>query len=188
MNKTSIGLLVVALTLISSVLYYFLREVPDPPLTPAVSTEKAVTNGDIQFLGSGLSQTKDGKMQWQVNADQIQVGADKKMINLTNIRAEMYDNGEQGNIQLTANQGQMDTTNKVMDLRGNITAVSDKGTEFVSSLAKWMANERRFIAEGNVQFRQKDITIMGEKLEADQNFTLIRVSGNAQAELRRVRQ
>jgi lipopolysaccharide assembly outer membrane protein LptD (OstA) len=82
----------------------------------------------------------------------------------------------------------MDTTTKVMDLRGNITAISDKGTEFVSSLAKWMASERRFIAEGNVQFRQKDITIMGEKLEADQNFTLIRVSGNAQAELRRVRQ
>jgi LPS export ABC transporter protein LptC len=188
MNKTSIGLLAAALILIGSGLYYFLREVPDPPLTPSASTEKAVTNGDIQFLESGLSQMKDGKIQWQVNANQIQVDADKKMINLTNIRAEMYDNGAQGNIQLTANQGQMDTTTKVMDLRGNITAISDKGAEFVSNLAKWMANERRFIAEGNVQFRQKDITIMGEKLEADQNFTHIRVSGNAQAELRRASQ
>lgn len=182
-HKTTIGIIAAAILLVGSGLYYFFQSVPEPPPEPVV--EKQKTDSEIQYLGTALSETKDGKLQWELKADQMQVGPDQKTVSLSGLHAQTYDAAGQAKIQLTANQGDMDTQAKVVTIQGNIKAISDKGAELAGNMLKWFMNERRFIGEGNIQYRQKDVTIMGDNLEADQDLNTIRVTGNARAELRR---
>jgi LPS export ABC transporter protein LptC len=188
MNKTSLSLLIATAILIASGAYYFFRDVPVPPpaVTPTVQ-ETQSSDSAIQFLGSALSQSKDGKVLWELNAEQIAADAERKFVNLTNIQAHIYQNGDQGKIQLTAPQGQVDTTSSIITMQGGMKAVSDKGAEFAGNLVKWFTKEQKFIGEGNILYRQKDITVTGDKIESDQDFKIIRVHGNARAELRRER-
>lgn len=183
-NRTTAGLIVAALFLIVAGLYYFLRDTPEPPVVSEVD-KPAATGDELQYLGTGISETKDGKIQWELNADQIQAGADKKNVTLIGLRAKIYETGGQGDIQLTADQGHMDAIDKVLTLHGDIKAISSKGAEFAGNVMKWFMQERRFTSEGNIHFQQNDITIMGDNLEADQNLNTIRVTGNARAEMRR---
>jgi|GEM_PF-6753876 len=183
MNKTFIGILVAALILVIGGLYYFFREVSVP--SPSSTVTEKVEEGKIQLLGTQLSEAKDGKIQWEINADQITTKTDRKIIDFANIRAHIFGASEQGNVTFTATEGQLDTVNKIMTLQGNIKAVSDQGAEFLGNMAKWFTTEHRFTAEGDVQYHRPDVTIMGDKLEIEQNFTKVRVSGNARAELRR---
>ncbi|MEM5769344.1 MAG: LPS export ABC transporter periplasmic protein LptC [Bacillota bacterium] len=182
-NKNTVVLIAVAVLLTGSGLYYFLRDVPEPPPTVA---EQGAEEGELQFLGTGLSETKDGKIQWEVQADQIQAGLDKKIVTMQGIRAKIYEHtGGQGIIQITANQGRMENTEKVLTLEGNITALSEKGTEFAGNVIKWFMNEQRFTGEGGIRYRQTDVTITGDRMEVEQNLNTVRVTGNARAELRR---
>lgn len=183
-NKTSISIIVAAIMLVGSGLYYFFGEAPEPP-PPVDTTQKISSVNEIQFLGTGLSETKDGKLQWELNADQIQVGTDKKTAAMIGLRAQIYENAGQGKVQITAKQGQMDVEHKILTLQGDIKAISEKGAEFTGNMIKWLMKEGRFTGEGNIQYHQNDMTIMGDTLEADQNLNTIRVTGNARAELRR---
>lgn len=182
-NRSTAGIIAAAILLVGSGLYYFFRAAPEPP--PVSVVENKSTGDEIQYLGTGLSETKDGKLQWELNADQIQAGIDKKTMTLFGLRAQIYESAGQGNIQLTANQGCMEMTDKILTLQGNIKAVSEKGAELAGNMIKWFIKERRFTGEGNIQYHQKDVTVMGDKLEADLNLNIIRVTGNARAELRR---
>lgn len=183
-NKSTAFVVAVTALLIGSGVYYFLRDVPEPPPTADVQSENG--NNEIQFLGTGLSETKDGKMQWEVQADKMQAGLDKKLVTMMGIRAKVYEQtGGQGTVQLSADQGRMDTTEKVLTMEGNIKALSEKGTEFAASMIKWFIKEQRFIGEGGIRYQQQDVTITGEKLEIDQQLNSVRVTGNARAELRR---
>lgn len=184
MNKTFIGVVVALLLIITGGLYYFFSDTPAPSSNATVE-EKKPQEGKVQFLGTNLTETKEGKTQWEINADQILAKADNKLIEFIKMQAQIYGTGEQGNIKLTANQGQMDQVSKMITLHGDIKAVSDKGAEFTADMVKWFTNEQRFAAEGNVQYRRQDVTIIGDKLESEQNFTKVRVTGNARAELRR---
>jgi LPS export ABC transporter protein LptC len=182
-NRTTAGIITAAILLVGSGLYYFFRPAPEPPPVPVVENTSA--GDEIQYLGTGLSETKDGKLRWELNADQIQAGTDKKIVTLLGLRAKIYESAGQGNIQLTANEGRMEVENKVVTLQGNIKAVSEKGAELAGNMIKWFIKERRFTGEGNIQYFQKDVTVMGDNLEADLNLNVIRVTGNARAELRR---
>ena len=183
MNKNTVLLLAAAVLLTGAGLYYFLRDVPEPP--PAVA-EQGTEEREIQFLGTGLSDTKDGKIQWEVQADQIQAGLDRKLVTLRGIRAKIYEHtGGQGILEITANQGRLETAEKVLTLEGNIKALSEKGTEFAGNVIKWFMNEQRFTGEGGIRYRQADVTITGDRLEVEQNLNTVRVTGNARAELRR---
>ncbi len=182
-NKNTVVLIAVAVLLVGSGLYYFLRDVPEPPPTVA---EQGTEERELQFLGTGLSETKDGKIQWEVQADQMQAGLDKKIVTMLGIRAKVYEHtGGQGIIQITASQGRMETTEKVLTLEGNIKALSEKGTEFAGNMIKWFMNEQRFTGEGGIRYQQADVTITGDRMEVEQNLNTVRVTGNARAELRR---
>jgi LPS export ABC transporter protein LptC len=181
LNKNTAVIIAATVLLVGSGLYYFLRAVPEPPPEPVAEQ----TAGGVEYLGTAFSETKDGKLQWELNADQVQAGEDKKTATLIGLRAKIYKDGGQGNIQLTANEGRMEMTEKIVTLQGNIKATSEKGAELAGNMIKWFMKEHRFTGEGNIQYRQKDTTITGDKLEADLDANIIRVSGNARAELRR---
>lgn len=180
-NKNTAAVIAAALLLVGGGIYYFFRSVPEPP--PAVVAEKP--EDTIQYLGSALSETKDGKLIWELTADQIQAGVDKKNVMLQGLHAKIYKSDGQGNIQVTASQGQMDMTDRVVTLQGDIKAVSEKGAELVGNMIKWFMKEQRFVGEGGIHYQQKDVTISGDKLEVDQNLNVIRITGNARAEMRR---
>jgi LPS export ABC transporter protein LptC len=183
MNKTFVGIIIVAVLLITSGLYYFFKD--DPIIIPSpTASENPDKVGTVQFLGTSLNEVKNGQVQWEVKADQISA-VDKKLINLSNVKAQIFGSGDQGKIQIIAKEGQYDTVSKIITLQGSIKAVSDKGNELLSNMTQWFTGEHRFVAEGDVRYRGQDVVISGDKMETEQNLTHIRVTGNARAELRR---
>lgn len=157
-------------------LYYFFREEPAAPIAPrTVSQPKQ----EVSFEKSALSEEKDGKRLWTINAESINVDNTSKKVYLTNVKGIFYrENG--GTVELIARTGVADTASKEIFLEGDVTAVSSTdGATFTAPKARWSGEVRWFFAEGGVKLMREETVVTGDKLESDAAMEQIRVRGNA---------
>ena len=70
-------------------LWYFLREEPLPVKQPAEQATTEKTPG-ITFSGNSIIEEKDGKLLWDLKADNIEVSPDSKVLTLFNLQATYH--------------------------------------------------------------------------------------------------
>lgn len=157
-------------------LYYFFRE---EPMTPAAPNPVSQSKQEVSFEKSALSEEKDGKRLWTINAESINVDSTSKKVYLTNVKGVFYrENG--GTVDLTARTGVADTASKEIFLEGDVTAISSTdGATFTAPQARWSGEVRWFFAEGGVKLTRDDTVVTGDKLESDAAMEQVRVRGNA---------
>lgn len=178
MNKTFLAVIAVSLTLVSGIVYYFNKEETAERIVPETETAAPM---DISFTASSLSEDKDGKRSWEMDAETIRVDAAAKKIYLKNLRGTVYrDDGS--SLRLTAREGVMDTITKDIMLEGDIEATSSDGAILTAPQARFAGATRWFFATGGVMLKKDDTLITGDNLESDAGMEQIRVRGNAKIE------
>jgi LPS export ABC transporter protein LptC len=163
--------------LVAGMLYYFIK---DDLIIP--NTNKQEAAGDsantLSYTGSTIVEEKDGKRQWELTADKIEIDPNTQNADLTNIKGVFYrENG--GKIDLTAVHAVVDNKTHDIVLDGDIKAVSSDGAAFAAPKAKWANGDKHVYASGGVKLTRPDTVITGDEIDSDDNLEKVRVIGNA---------
>lgn len=178
LSTTTYRAIACTLLIIAGGLYYFNREeLPPPP--PTQETKAADVSATITFTGSSIVEQQDGKKQWEINADTVQMDPGTNRARLINFKAILYrTDGSQ--IDLTGRQAELDTKTRDILMSGDIKAVSSSdGAVFTAPNARWAAKERRFYGSDGITLTREDTIVTGDRIEGDEQLEKVKVMGNA---------
>jgi Uncharacterized protein conserved in bacteria len=165
-----------ALLLIAGGLYYFNREeVPPPPRQVEAKAEPSL----VTFAGSSIFEQQDGKKNWEITAETVQVSPDTNKAQLINFKATIY-RPDGSKIDIVGRQAELDTKTRDIDMSGDIRATSSSdGAVFTAPRGRWNGSERRFYGSDGITLTRGDTVITGDKIESDERFEKVKVTGNA---------
>ncbi len=178
LSKATYRAIACTLLIIAGGLYYFNREeLPPPP--PPQETKAADVSATITFTGSSIVEQQDGKKQWEVTAESVQMNPGANKAQLTNFKAILY-RADGSKLDLVGHQAELDTKTRDIDMAGDIKAVSSSdGAVFTAATARWAAKERKFYGGGGITLTREDTVVTGERIEGDEQLERVKVMGNA---------
>jgi LPS export ABC transporter protein LptC len=178
LSKTAYRVIACTLLIIAGGLYYFNREeLPPPPTTQ--ETKASDVPATITFAGSSIVEQQDGKKQWEINADTVQMESGSNRAKLINFKATLY-RTDGSHIDLTGRQAELDTKTRDILMSGDIKAVSSSdGAVFTAVNARWAAKERRFYGSEGITLTRGDTIVTGDRIEGDEQLEKVKVMGNA---------
>jgi LPS export ABC transporter protein LptC len=177
MKKTTGIFVVCILLLLSSGLYYFLKDEPLPSSPPKV--EPTVQEASkLSYVGNSLTEEKDGKMLWELKAETIEIDDDTKNVQMKNVIGTFYqDKG--GKIEIKAPEAFLDNKTKDITMPVKVEAIASDGGTFAANEVRWSGQEQRFYGSGNIVVTKDDAVITGDKIESDATMEKVKVYGNA---------
>lgn len=173
-TKTKLALtLVLALPLVA-VLLYFLHFRQNLKLTPPPLPDSAA-NAVMALSKVRQTATKDGIVQWKLEADTAQMDADTGQMVLQSPEINFFlDDGSQ--VRLTAEKGILDTRDNNMEVQGNVRLHSDRYTLVTEALA--YDNQRRVITTSrNVRIKGRTIQLNAATMTYDLKTNQARFGG-----------
>ena len=153
-------------------LYYFLRE---EPLTD--TREEAVTTR-MAFSGSKLTEDQDGKRIWELTARVMEVDPKTRWVYLTDLDGVLF-RADGTNITVNAKNAVVDPQTRNLEMSGSITMKASDGPTFTAEKGRYVAKDRKIYATGTIRATKDDVVLTANELEADDNFDMIQVKGNA---------
>lgn len=132
-RKSALKLILTAATLLgvvalAVVFFQFRRQQLQPLPIPDLATKALMTLAKVHQTA-----TKDGKVQWELDAATAQLEADSGEMRLTSPRIVFFtDNGDK--VLLTAEKGVLNTRNNDMQVSGNVRLRDDRYTLLTEAL------------------------------------------------------
>lgn len=180
MKKSSYWMIAVILLILAGGLYYFLREEPVVLSPPAKQADTGNTP-EMTFSGSSIVEEQGGQRLWELSADKITTNQMTNQVKFYGVNGNFYqENGSKVNV--TAQEGVLDTTTKNITLTGNVRAVSSEGAVFTSAQAQWDGLQKHFFGSGGITFTREDVVITGDTVESDGGLNKVKVQGQARAQ------
>ncbi len=175
-KKTTYLLACIALFLLWGI-YYFVKDEP----TDIVPPKQQVQPGPkLVFSGNKLVEEKDGKIQWEISAETIEIDAATGQAVLKNITAKLYQ-PNRSIITMKAGQASMDSNTRdiIMETNVQVTDSSAPNAKVTANQLKWSSSLRRIYGSGGVKVIRDDTIATGEFLESDEQMKKVKVWGNA---------
>ena len=91
------------------------------------------------------------------------------------LQAKFYDSREQQNAFLRADYGKRFTLSQMMEVRGRVLVVNEKGDSLNTEKLVWYENQDRLYTDQPVRIKTKDEIIYGDGLESNQEFSRYRI-------------
>lgn len=125
-------------------------------------------NAQIELLDPSV-QIVSNSMTWNLNAETVTTNAPVRVFH----RAE--------NLTVTANQGEMNISQKIVYLTGNVFGVGQRRQSLKSNNLTWYLNSKLVEAQGDVVYRQVDppLTFTGQKASGNLSAETIVVNGGS---------
>lgn len=128
---------------------------------------KIVKTGiDVSIENFHLIEEKEGKKQWELNADKAEIFNSKGITRLRNIRMIFFQ--ESGNeLSVSADRGIIQNSNNNVDLMGNIKVTNLDGYKLRTEKLKWISDKKTIRTDGEVEISGVDLKITGKKMTVD---------------------
>ncbi len=91
------------------------------------------------------------------------------------LQARFFDSREQQNAFLKADYGKRFTLSQMMEVRGRVLVVNEKGDSLNTEKLVWYENQDRLYTDQPVRIKTKDEIIYGDGLESNQDFSRYRI-------------
>ena len=173
-KKVQIGI-ACAILIVAGSLGYWLWGGPAKESPEAAAAQDAPK---VTFASSSISQEKNGKKIWELNADTIEADPDGKIAYLSNLKGVFYQE-KGGKIDIAAQQARVDMKTHDIFMQGNVKAVTSEGATFTANEAQWVGEPKSFLGTGNVTLIKDGTTISGDNIQTDAMMQKVKVYGNA---------
>ena len=177
MKKTTYLMIAFSVLFLVGGLYYFVKDEPLVPQTPAV-VEKVDQVSTSSYVGNSIKEEKDGKPLWEIAAETIEIDVTTKNVNMKNIKGTFYQtNG--GKIDITAPGAVLDSKSKDIVMTGKVQAIASDGATFTAQQTHWSGQQRTFYGSGDVVLTKDGSVMTGDNIESDADMAKMKVYGNA---------
>lgn len=128
---------------------------PRPPAaTPAAPRE------EVAIKSPTLKHSEGGRLAWQVRLRELKVSAGGAAVAAAGMReALIYDQNGAPVIRLTADRARGNTSERNLEVFGNVRAVSQKGALITTEKVRWIEGDRKLHCPGKVVLRNRDMAL-----------------------------
>lgn len=124
------------------------------------------SNADIRIEKARYVETKNGRKEWELEADSAQYFKTDNLTVFENVRVIFYSqNG--ANYTLIGREGKLRNDSKDMDIVGNVVVTSTDNYQLKTDSLKYIAGVRQISTKDKVFFTGPNITIEGIGFLAD---------------------
>jgi LPS export ABC transporter protein LptC len=138
-------------------------EKPDPAEEKVVLISKEAADSVIVYNTSG------DMLSWILDADYFEKLADENLMNLWNVKLEIFDTGEQLTSTIFADSAVINERSNLISAYGNVQVYSIEGDLFGNVLI-WDLNNDKIFSDDWIKIVQNGNTIWGTHLSTDSHF------------------
>jgi LPS export ABC transporter protein LptC len=133
--------------------------------TPEQLLEMLPDNVDVALDNIDYTETRGDRRFWRLQADSVAHEAQRKEVNLENVRMTVYDQGELGDIELTGQSGKWFSETGNIVLTGDVVAKSDQGLALYCQELFYDNKAEMIVSESPVRLVSKDMETTGRGLK-----------------------
>lgn len=143
--------------------WQYLRSGPGPAAAPgSVASSQAAgrPREEVVITRPSLKHTEGGRLAWQVRLKELKVAAGGQAIAAAGMReALIYDKTGAPMLRLAAQQARGNTSDRNLEVSGDVRAVSQKGALITTDQVRWLEQERKLYCPGKVVLRSKNAAV-----------------------------
>lgn len=164
---------VVAVAFIALVAWV-VNTLPEPPDEVDVPQHKMTYDNNI------ITETKDGKVVWELKADYLEVVAETKQVTMIKVQGKYYTDDNRV-LDLVGDTALFDEASGDIQLKGNVKSTSSDGYEMSCNVMNWAAGESKMVLTGDVVIKNnvENLLAKGDVAEATDGFNKLKLSGKA---------
>lgn len=155
----------------------------DIPMSGVVASRAASPSStprpDAVIQGVRMTETREGKRLWEVEADKGDVFEDRGVAVLRRgarpVRIVVHNNGE--TLVSFSEKAVVDLRTKDVELSGHVRSESSKGVKIFTDRLMWSAETRRVSTESSVVIEKHGFQIKGTGMVADTDLDQIVIRG-----------
>lgn len=129
-----------------------------PP--PTASTAPGLPRREVTITRPTIRRNEGGRLAWQVRLKELQVAAGGQAVAAVGMReALIYDKSGAPMIRLVARQARGNTSDRNLEVSGDVRAVSQKGALITTEQVRWLEKERKLVCPGKVVLRSRNAAV-----------------------------
>lgn len=176
MKKKITAIIALSAVLIGGFIWYISDEGPDI----AQKVKEQTPDRMMTYSGNVLKEEKDGKLIWEVTADNMQIDIETNAVKMQNMKGTFY--RDDGTVtELSAKEASYNQKKNIIAMKGSIEASQSDGGKLKADQARYDGKKKHLYCDGNVEVNKDGYLVTGDHLVADQTSGKIRVDGNAHA-------
>lgn len=133
--------------------------------TPKQLIEMLPDNIDIALDNVDYTETRGDRRFWRLQADSVAHESQLQESQLKNVHMTLYDQGEFGDIQLTAQRGKWFSITGNVELNGDVVVKSGQGQALYCQQLYYDNKAELITSESLVRLVSKDMEIKGQGLQ-----------------------
>ncbi|MBR34674.1 MAG: LPS export ABC transporter periplasmic protein LptC [Nitrospinae bacterium] len=123
-----------------------------------------------------LIEEKEGKKQWELNADKAEVVNSKGITRLKNIEMNFFrKNGDE--LFVSADRGTIENSNNNIELIGNIKVLNLDGYRLTTEKLKWTSDKKTILTDDEIEISGADLDIFGKRMTVDVENEIFEIYG-----------
>lgn len=133
--------------------------------TPEQLIDMLPDNIDIALDNIDYTETRGGQRFWRLQADSVAHEAQRQEAQLENVRMTFYDQGEFGDVQLTARRGKWFSETGNIELLGDVVVKSGQDQALYCQQLSYDNKAELITSESAVRLVAKDMETKGQGLQ-----------------------
>lgn len=129
--------------------------------TPEQLVEMLPDNIDVALGNIDYTETRGDRRFWRLQADSVAHEAQRQQANLENVRMTFYDQGEFGDILLTARSGKWFSETGNIELTGDVVVKNDQGLALYCQELSYDNKAELIASESSVRLVSEDMETKG---------------------------
>lgn len=118
-------------------------------------------NVDVALDNIDYTETRGDRRFWRLQADSVAHQAQRKEVDLENVRMTVYDQGELGDIKLTARSGKWISDTGNIQLVGDVVVKSEQGLALYCQELAYDNKAELITSESSIRLVSKDMETTG---------------------------
>lgn len=179
MSKKGKAVIAVSSLLLILLIIWAVTNIPAVPEDISVPLDKRVVN----FDGNSISEEKDGRVLWTINAEKIEMDIDTKNAALINVKAIF--NFEDGRtLELTAAKANYEDKTSHLVIEDGVNGKSSDGGRFSCKEIEWLPSEDILVMKGeaSLEYDKEQVKASADRIESSDGFRKFKATGKAHFE------
>ncbi len=153
--------IVVSIIVLTGVVYRHLQQDPQEAL------KTLAENVDLALDDFHYTQNEDGKRVWTLDADRAEYLGGTSLATLDVVRLIFYEQGDLGDVHLTADRGELHEDTQQVDLYGHVVVTTDRGDRLITDSLHFDDRRRRLTTADPITITSKEVRLTGVGLQVD---------------------
>lgn len=132
--------------------------------------EGIVVDADVALSEFSYTESEAGLAQWTLNADRAEHDLTEDVTIMENVRLNVFNQGEAGDVNLTGNTGRANLNTRDVMVRGNVIITTQNGYKFESESVTFhgqASDDGVVVSDDPVRITSQQLEITGRGLEVD---------------------